>query len=260
MDLVSWLTENDHLIDWQVFGEPWDAMQRRHNPFRDDQIGSILHLSINSQELRPCILDLGCGPGILGRRLLQRNPDAQYYGADGDPLMLAAMQRLLAGRSVHPLRVDLRSTGWVLDHQSRFDCVMSLTALHWLSKDHLHAFNRALWSVLKPGGRLLVGDPYFPSIESARPALKAFQAERSALEKGPTWEEFWTALFNRYPMKDVYAEYHRTVGYQEPFEGTDDGYPIAFHMESLTDAGFAMASVFWMSGLRIVYGGTKPAA
>ena len=133
VDLLSWLNENNYLIDWQVFAEPWDAMQLRHNPFREEQIGTIAYLSAVSGVPSPCILDLGCGPGILGRRLLVSMPEAQYYGVDGDPLMLAAMQRLLPKKNVHPLRIDLRSVGWALDYQGIFDAVLSLTALHWLS-------------------------------------------------------------------------------------------------------------------------------
>lgn len=36
-----------------------------------------------------------------------------------------------------------------------------------------------------------------------------------------------------------------------------DGYTIDFYLESLKEAGFKIANVYWQGGLRIVYGGTK---
>jgi SAM-dependent methyltransferase len=257
MDFITWLKENDSLIDWQLFDDPWDAMQRRHNQFRDDQIDFILRASGLLEIQAARILDLGCGPGILGRRALLNRANAEYFGVDGDPLMLAAMQHLVPGSNVHPLQIDLRKTGWVLQYQAQFDAVISLTALHWLSQNHLKQLYRAIYSVLKPGGHLVIGDPYLPFEPTEKDQLKAFQDERIALEKGITWDDFWKAFFERYPIKDAYTEYHRSLGYQEPFEGSDDGYPITFYENALTEAGFSSVTTYWKSGLRIVYGGSK---
>ena len=258
MELLGWLRENDSRIDWRMFAEPWDAMQRKHNPFRDDQIDMILLASTVPDLRTPSILDLGCGPGVLGSRILRLLPEAQYYGVDGDPLMLSAMKHLLPGSNVHPLHGDLRTFGWELPYGCQFDAVISLTALHWLSEDHLRQLYKAMYAVLKPGGRLVVGDPYLPIDPSDQAILKAFQDERIALEKGFTWNEFWTAFFDSYSIREVYTQYHIALGYQEPFEGSDDGYSPVFYRDSLAEAGFQPVSTYWMSGLRIVYGGTKP--
>ena len=259
MEFLEWLRENDHCIDWQMFVGPWDAMQCRHNPFRNDQIDTILHASAILETDKPSILDLGCGPGGLGSRIFQQIPEAQYYGVDGDPLMLSAMQHLLPGSNAHPLQFDLRTVGWELHYRGQFDAVISLTALHWLSKDHLKQLYKAMHTVLKPGGRLVVGDPYLPVEPSDKARLKAFQDVRVAKEKGSTWDEFWTTFFSKYPVKEIYTQYHVALGYQEPFEGSDDGYPAEFYNGSLAEAGFEPVSIYWMSGLRIVYGGTKRA-
>jgi SAM-dependent methyltransferase len=258
MELLTWLQENDSRVDWQIFAGPWAAMQRKHNPFRDDQINSILDASAVLDVPRPNILDLGCGPGILGSRILGLKPDAQYYGVDGDPLMLSAMQHLLPARNVHPVLVDIRTVSWELQYREQFDAAISLTALHWLSRDHLKQLYKAVYAVLKPGCRLVVGDPYLPTESSDKAKRKTVQDEKSVIEKGSTWNEFWTAFFDRYPIKELYTQYHVSLGYQEPFEGSDDGYPATFYKESLAEAGFEPVSIYWMSGLRIVYGGTKP--
>ena len=57
------------------------------------------------------MLDLGCGPGVLGRLVIDEKPSAQYYGVDGDPLMLG--QCGIRTRETCPCRaLDLRKTGW----------------------------------------------------------------------------------------------------------------------------------------------------
>jgi SAM-dependent methyltransferase len=168
------------------------------------------------------------------------------------------MQHLVPGNEVHPLHVDLRATGWMQPYQGQFDAVVSLTALHWLSPEHLQQLYRGILGVLKPGGRLVVGDPYLPADPVERAQLKAFQDERMASEPGATWSEFWAGFFTRYPIEEAYTRYHLFIGYQEPFEGAEDGYSLSFYEESLTQAGFESISVFWMGGLRIVYGGAKP--
>jgi SAM-dependent methyltransferase len=257
VDLPEWLQENMLLIDWKLFAEPWNAMQRRHNPFRDEQIDAILQMASVDSRKGMSVLDLGCGPGILGSRILKNNPEAHYFGADGDPLMLAAMQVLLPRNRVHPINIDLRTTGWILNYIEKIDVAVSLTALHWLSKTHMKNLFTSIFKVLKPGGRLIVGDPYLPENAETFLRLKAIQEERIAREKGQTWGEFWAIFFEKYPIKDLYTEYHKVLGYQEPFEGSDDGYPIEFYMGALNEAGFHNASVYWTSGLRIVYGGTK---
>jgi trans-aconitate methyltransferase len=84
MNFETWLEENDQLIDWNLFSLPWDSMQLKHNPFRQEQIEAILHSSGVLHKESPIVLDLGCGPGILGRHILNKRPKAQYFGIDGD--------------------------------------------------------------------------------------------------------------------------------------------------------------------------------
>ena len=57
----------------------------------------------------------------------------------------------------------------------------------------------------------------------------------------------------------MYTEYHKEQGYQIPFEGSDDGYPLSAHLKNLQDAGFSAVSVLWKADLRAVYGGKRRA-
>ena len=259
MNFDSWLTQNESIIDWSVFSSPWDAMQLRHNPFREEQIDVILKASGALEKQSPIVLDLGCGPGILGKYLSQHRPQAQYVGVDGDPLMLSAMRRLLNGKQVTSVQADLRKPEWTQSLKGQFDAIVSLTALHWLSQEHQKEVYRAAFEVLKPGGTFIVGDPYQPEDPEEKRKLEAIHDEKAAVQKGQTWEEFWKSFFRRYPIEQMYTDYHKEQGYQIPFEGSDEGYPLSTHLQTLQRVGFVEVAVFWKADLRAVYGGKRRA-
>jgi SAM-dependent methyltransferase len=258
MDLEKWLQENEQLVDWQYFAAPWDEMQRRYNPFRQDQLDNILFASGILHRDAPSVLDLGCGPGTIGRLIVSECPGARYFGSDGDPLMLCALYNLLPECRERSLKIDLRTTDWTTQFANQFDAVTSLTALHWLSRTNLQKLYRSVFAVLKPGGTFVVGDPYDPDDRTERERLRAYQDHKVSRQSGPSWSEFWDTFFSRYPIRDFHMRYHTQIGYQEPFEGNDDGYPLSFHAESLSQAGFDHCAVFWKCGTRAVYGAVKP--
>src|SRR5271157_1179371 len=82
MKFDRWPKENKMLVDWNLFSAPWDAMQLKHNPFRQEQIEAILTSSGILEKESPIVLDLGCGPGILGRQFIHQKPLTRYFGAD----------------------------------------------------------------------------------------------------------------------------------------------------------------------------------
>ena len=80
----------------------------------------------------PFVLDLGCGPGSLAVRLLDRIPAARVVAIDTDPLLLALGRAAYGGRSgLQFVDQDLRKPGWVpalgLDRPA--DAAVSTTAL-----------------------------------------------------------------------------------------------------------------------------------
>src|SRR5215472_19171130 len=122
----------------------WDAQQQEYLPDREDRFTVIIDAV---QEIAgrpdPLVLDLGCGPGSLSIRLLDRIPAAAVAAIDADPLLLALGRTAWADRADR-LRFadrDLRAPGWSaglgLDRPA--DAVVSTTALHWLASDALTA-------------------------------------------------------------------------------------------------------------------------
>jgi SAM-dependent methyltransferase len=255
--LIAWLQQNSPSVDWQIFAEPWDEMQLRHNPYRTEQIQQVISHSALDASDALTVLDLGCGPGGLGRCIRKDHPQAAYYAADGDPLMLAAMRKLVSGGDVVPILQDIREPGWSLQYQDHFNCVVSLTALHWLSQERLRALYRQVYGLLKVGGTVVVGDPYLPETEHDRKRLAEIQTRDCANQRGKTWNEFWEDFWRNYHAKDLHDEYLRESSAGDLWEGSDDGYRLDFYVRGLSDAGFKRVEVFWTKGLRVVYGARK---
>src|SRR5438270_8534267 len=149
----------------QTWIDRWDRQQEESLPDREDRFTVLIDaVEAGAGRKDPLVLDVGCGPGSLATRLLDRIPDATVIGIDADPVTLA-LGRAAYGASYPNLRfvdVDLRVPGWSsrLGLQSAADAAVSTTALHWLSEPELTALYKELAPVMTPGGLLLDGDHF----------------------------------------------------------------------------------------------------
>src|ERR1700686_4436990 len=67
----------------------WDAQQQRHIPDREERFSAMVEAVAAFAGPEPRVLDLGCGPGSLSARVLDRIPGAQVVAIDADPVLLA---------------------------------------------------------------------------------------------------------------------------------------------------------------------------
>lgn len=107
------------------------------------------------------ILDLGCGDGVLTKRIAEAGADV--LGVDASEGMLAAARAL--GLTV------AQADGQALAFEGRFDAVFSNAALHWMPDQR--AVADGAFRALKPGGRYVGECGGFGNIAAIRTALRA---------------------------------------------------------------------------------------
>lgn len=136
------------------------------------------------------ILDLGCGDGVLTRRIVDAG--ARVIGLDASEAMVEAAR----GRGVDAFVADAQALN--LDEQAvrfgEFDAAFSNAALHWMLDPD--AVASGVFSVLKPGGRFAGEMGGEGNIATLRGGIRAELGERGyeVPAEDPQWypgcEEF----------------------------------------------------------------------
>lgn len=235
-------------------------MQARYIPSREERFRVMFDLVEGEVGPAPRVLDIGCGPGSLSRRLLQRFPSARSVGVDYDPVLLrlgpACFPRPLLARMTW-VQADLRDPGWARAlPPGRFDAVLSTTALHWLRPRVLARLYADLYGRLRPGGVLLNGDkaelgPGKPRLESATSDAMHRRQRSAAHSPGvaPDWRGWWRSIATvpaLRPALDLRRQRFETG------TGHEHTVPAAGHVRALRVAGFREADVVWREFTNVV--------
>jgi len=99
-----------------------------------------------------CVLDAGCGTGMLLRRLAEAAPGIRLIGVDASPEMLAEARRE-APDGTTLQQADVRHLPFA---DASFDAVVIGSVLHYLPDAEAALAEAA--RVLRPGGRLVATD------------------------------------------------------------------------------------------------------
>ncbi len=103
------------------------------------------------------VLDLGVGTGTLAIALKGRWPGLSVVGLDPDPEVLALAREKIAEAGVEVGLIEGFADSLPFA-ESSFDTVVSTLVFHHLTSDVKRAALREIVRVLRPGGRLYVGD------------------------------------------------------------------------------------------------------
>lgn len=242
-------------LDFTAWFARWEAQQARYSIDREARFGTLLDALEAIVGGGPMtVLDLGCGPGSLAVRLLDRFPKARAVGVEVDPVMLELGRGAHRGRAqLRFVVADLRDPGWAagLDLDGPADAAVSTTALHWLPPADLARLYGDLAGLIRPGGVFLDGDHHDPLGTDASPlvevrrALPELARRRHPLERpGETWDEWWRAI-EAEPGFAAEVEGRRRLGFGHPEEAQPDD---AECCRLLRAAGFADAGVLWRHG------------
>ncbi|HEY3688258.1 MAG TPA: class I SAM-dependent methyltransferase [Streptosporangiaceae bacterium] len=244
----------------------WDNQQEGYVPDREDRFTTIIDaVELAAGRPDPLVVDLGCGPGSLAARLLDRLPGATVVAVDTDPLLLglgAAAYDGVAGLRFTEL--DLRAPGWAarlgLDRPA--DAAVSTTALHWLAPEELSAVYAELATVLRPGGVVLNGDHL--STDDTSPVRGALEravyerrtARRFGAGRPEDWATWWTA-FAADPEVSGLVSARSVDSDASGHHGSPSGL-LSTHEAALRAAGFAEVGPIWQHGNDRVLAGVRP--
>jgi trans-aconitate methyltransferase len=223
--------------------DSWDRQQQTYIQRREERFEVIATLVEHIGGKHAAVLDLGCGPGSLLRRLQTALPEARLVGVDFDPVLLAMGRSVLDEGRTTLLDGDLRADEWELAARAHgpYDVVVSCTALHWLAPDELLSTYASAGRLLRPGGWLLNGDTMpltsVPKLNSLLPVTPATQHGESP------WQSWWHSLQDSGEYAQELDE--RALRRRHSSQPAEFMPAAHWHVQALSMAGFIEADVIW---------------
>ena len=82
-------------IDWRGWIGRWDRMQDRYIPYRKERFELMVRPIADTQQSVTLVPATGCRTGRLMLAALEKFPEAQIFGIDFDPTLLALAEKRL---------------------------------------------------------------------------------------------------------------------------------------------------------------------
>jgi trans-aconitate methyltransferase len=227
----------------------WDAQQERYVPDREERFRVVIDVVREVAGGGPAgVVDLGCGPGSLSKRLVEALPEVRVVGVDADPLLLGLGQAHTDPR-IRLIEADLANPGWAdaTGLPGPWDAAVSSTALHWLTPADLSQLYRTLARNLRPGGVFVNADNMGlgqPKLDGIADAVRHARTRRVGTETNEEWAAWWQALQqddDLAPLLDVRSS--TAVAHSG-----ENGLTVWQHADLLRQAGFAEAGPVWQFG------------
>ncbi len=240
----------------QAWVQRWDAQQQAYLPDREERFAALID-AVEEAAGRPdpLVLDLGCGPGSLAVRLLDRLPLATVVAVDADPLLLALGRAAFADQTaLRFAEADLRVPGWsaTLGLARKPDAAVSTTALHWLPQEALAALYAELAGLLRPGGLVLNGD-HLPEDDTApvlrrlgRALIDREDQRRFPGGQAESWTDWWIAAAAAPALSALHAE--RQARQVDSKHHGSPACRLSVHAGLMRAAGFAEIGTLWQRG------------
>lgn len=160
----------------------WDTMSTRYLPGRAELVDALI------DALRAAgatsVVDVGCGPATLLRRLVDIDRAIVATGIDDDPFLVELARRHLssAGDRADVVQGAL-DRGWAerVATPGTVDAAVAMLVLHYFAADHWPLVLTEIRDLLRPHGMLAIVE-----VEAGVDGPEAVEAPDA-----PTWEEWW---------------------------------------------------------------------
>jgi SAM-dependent methyltransferase len=229
--------------------ELWWAEQGASKP-RDLELMALATPFPRGQAIR--VLDLCCGPGDVGRAILQIYPKAQIDCIDRDPFLMSIC-RAVNQRDRIPGRLvvrDLKDDGWLDELPGNYDVVATVNALHWFDARRAEQLVKDVHATLVRGGLFLLAEPASPETRFAA-GFEEWKARQPPRYTRENWERFWSRA------NQLLGYDHTALLSARDAERIGDSMSVAGWTHLLERAGFEPIDVLLRDADQVVIGALK---
>lgn len=138
---------------WNQYSTEYDSLMEKDKSYVKQLENIVSHIDSKPEK----ILDLGCGTGALTQRVLMKYPDAVVVCLDPATSMLDIVNKKFNNFSVETVKGSAHDMEFA---DNTFDYIMTNWALHHLTNEDKILCAKELYRVLKPGGKLILGDQF----------------------------------------------------------------------------------------------------
>lgn len=190
----------------------WDRMHRAYFPDYDERWHVVIELVREHAASLPHVLDLGCGPGTLTRRLAA-GVSGNVLGVDADPLLIMLARWASPPEQpvlFHRAHVGTSGAHALLRRLGPFDAIVSSAFVHYFSAAELARLHRAWSALLASGGILITAERFAGDIGA--------QGQPTDAATDDPWTAWWSRtreLLARRPVSPSSASAPQPISVDE---------------------------------------------
>ena len=190
------------------------------------------------------MLDLGCGDGIVTKRIRDRYPDNVFCLMDGSPDMMQKAKENLAGDNISFRQQTFEEYMDSPVEEQKYHFIHSANAIHHLDLPGKEKLYARVYEEMRSGGLFVNIDPVQPS--SARSEQWQFRM----------WADWMNEALFKKGFKDDIGKYDRLPTVYKA-AGENKPSTLSDQLDILCRIGFQDVDCFFKYGVFAVFGGTK---
>jgi SAM-dependent methyltransferase len=199
------------------------------------------------------VLDLGCGPGDVGRAVWSRFQHSRADSVDRD-LFLISMCTLMNRREGVPGDIfvrDLSNSAWCTGLSRDYDVVATANAFHWLDAPWVQELFTDVFRLLRSGGVFLFVEPVCAE-EIFATGFTEWKAKQPARYVQENWERFWSRA------NDILGYDHTKQLGSRDTPRIGEKMPVSGWIQLLKNANFDSIDVLLRDADEVILAAKKP--